>query len=349
MNVLILNPSFRVYGGAELAIVKLAKYLKDKGDSVTIYTLEMSREVKRDLEGINIEVFSSTKDLRNHLHATYDGYEVINSHNHPMELMLYPVNYPHVWFHNEPPEYVLYGRRLTLSEKAIVAKTVDKIVVWSRYNKRRVEELYGMSALIVPFGIDTEFFDKGKADPARAEMKLGLHESDFVVLHPGWFSPFKNQFRTLLAYTELRDKIPNLKVVFPGMTNTDYYKYIARAIKVHSLSGIIIPGFISRELMRDLYARCNVAVFPYREQGGFLSIFEALAMECNVIVSSEAPCIEYIQENSLAKISDNLEEQILRVYNGEFRRTDARSWIVENLTWNRYSSSMRRIYEEVAL
>jgi len=313
MRILILNPSFRVYGGAELAIVKLANYLRNRGDSVTIYTLEMSSEVKRDLEGTSIELFKSIEDLRKHLHGTYDSYEVINSHNHPMELMLYPINYPHIWFHNEPPEYVLYGRRLSLSEKAIVVKTVDKIV----------------SATIVPFGVDTTFFDRAKANPARAEMKLGLHESDFVVLHPGWFSPFKNQFRTLLAYTELRDKVPNLKVVFPGMTNTDYYKYIARAIKIHSLDGIVIPGFISRELMRDLYARCNVAVFPYREQGGFLSIFEALAMECNVIVSPESPCIEYIEENGLCIVSNNLEDEIIRIYKGKYGypTAKARKWI----------------------
>jgi len=322
MRILILNPSFRVYGGAELAIVKLANYLRNRGDSVTIYTLEMSSEVKRDLEGTSIELFKSIEDLRKHLHGTYDSYEVINSHNHPMELMLYPINYPHIWFHNEPPEYVLYGRRLSLSEKAIVVKTVDKIVVWSRYNKARAEELYGI-----------------------------LHESDFVVLHPGWFSPFKNQFRTLLAYTELRDKVPNLKVVFPGMTNTDYYKYIARAIKIHSLDGIVIPGFISRELMRDLYARCNVAVFPYREQGGFLSIFEALAMECNVIVSPESPCIEYIEENGLCIVSNNLEDEIIRIYKGKYGypTAKARKWIGNNLTWDKFGSALRHIMEEAIL
>jgi len=346
VNVAILHPSFKVYGGAELAIVKLARNLIREGDNVSIYTLGMSSEVRKELEGVDIKCFKSIKALKDTLHHSLNSIDVVNSHNHPMELMLYPVKIPHVWSHNEPPDLVLRGRRHSLMELAIISNSVDKIVVFSEYNRERARELYGVEDIrVVPFGVDTEYYDRRKANISRAEEELGINEDDFVVVHPGWMSYFKNQFDSLLAYVELKDKIPNLKLVYFGVDSTEYGRLIKRAVKAHKLTNVIVAGFIPNSLKRDLYARCNLALFPYREQGGFISIFEALSMECPVAVSSKAPCQEYLK--GLCYIMESSKEAILKAYNGEITPSrKAREYIKRNLTWEKYSSSMREIFNE---
>ena len=345
MKVLILHPTFRVYGGAELAISKLSSYLIENGHLVDIYTLEASDKVREECKA-KLKVFPSVLALRKELHNVYREYDIVNSHNHPMETLLYPVKHKHVWNHNELPEYVLWGSPLSLYDRNSVLKTVDRIIVFSEYNRKVVKEYYGMESTVIPFGVDSELFDRSKANPDRVK-ELGVSDDDFLICHPGWMSPFKNQLRTLLLYHNLKDKIPNIKILFTGMVNTRYAELVADAAKYLGNEDIIIHKEIGREILRDIYARSDVVVIPYRVQGGFLSAFQAMAMECNVIVSPEAPFIDLVAKHHLALITDDFETAVYNLYRGEIELPKNREWIKGNLTWNRYGERIEAVFKEV--
>ncbi len=349
MKVLILHPSLEVYGGAELAIVKLSNYLVSKNHEVTISTLGVSDKVKEDLDMNKVEIVSARtfEGIKKYVHENFGEYDIINSHNHPAETLLFPFIHPHVWNFNELPEYVLWGSCLSFFDRNCVIKTVDRIIVFSEFNKRIVKEFYGMDSCVVPFGVDLDFFDRSKANPEKVQEDLGISDDDFVIVHPGWMSPFKNQFRTLLMYFRLRDKIPNMKIVFTGMTNTRYAELISDTVRQHKLKDIIIDNRIGRDILRDLYARSNVVVLPYRQQGGFLSAFQAMAMECNVIVSPKAPFVDLVTKHDLALVTDAFETTVYNLYRGETELPKNREWIKKNLTWENYGSKVESILKEV--
>jgi len=347
MNVLILHPSFEIYGGAELAIVKLSNYLLSRGHEVSINTLAMSDKIKDELNGINLIVSKSFEHMNQFVQDNFSDYDVINSHNHPAETLLYPKIHPHVWNHNELPEYVLWGSCLSHYDRNVVVESVDKIIVFSEFNRRRVKEFYDMDSVVIPFGIDSDLFDRSKANIENVENELGISDNDFLIVHPGWFSPFKNQFRILLMYYRLKDKIPNIKIVFTGMTNTKYAEMIIDTIKQHDMKDIIIHNKIGREILRDIYARSSVVVIPYRQQGGFLSAFQAMAMECNVIVSPEAPFTDLVTRHNLALVTDAFETVIYNLYRGEIELPKNRKWIEKNLTWDIYGEKVESVLREV--
>src|SRR4030067_2741511 len=111
MRVLIAQPSCHVYGGAELAIVKLCSYLTKQGYEVGLITNMIIPDIEKDVKArlfvtnsMNFEIMH--RWILKHI----DEWDIINTHNRPCELFTHPSNKLNVWYHNEPPEYVLYGQ-----------------------------------------------------------------------------------------------------------------------------------------------------------------------------------------------------------------------------------------------
>jgi len=357
VNILILQPSCLIYGGAELAITNLCNYLIKKGHNVDLLTMGIDEQMEKDLKhGIGLISFKENKipsrpfeAFRKYLKENYNNYDIFNSHNHPCELLIKKEYGPHVWYHNEPPDYVLDGGKLDVREKEYVRRNVTRIIVADKFNQDRVYKLYGIRPAIIPYGVDTSFWAPQKARPEKIEEEFNISEDDFLILHPGWYHPRKNQLFTFRLAEILKKDIPNLKVMFSGQP-TQYYYLLKKRIIDSGLEDLFVLDTVMgrRRRVRDMYARADLVIFPYRSQGGFLSVFESIAMKKTVLVFPEVCCASIVRKNNLGVVTYDFYSYVLQIYKDPGRfRFNGRNWVKKNLTWRQYGQRILKVFEEL--
>jgi len=374
LRVLIVHPRMSLYGGAELVVVKLANYLTKQGIENAVLTLEISPELEKELSGTEIIVskrslrfprvpFSVTLPLvvltmAKLIHSNLRRFDVVNVHNFPAELAVFMRPRKVVWMCNEPPEVYfvsekilvkLIGKVVTSVDKLFVRKFIHKAVVADEFNASRFERIYGFRPVIIPYGIDHEFFSKGNA--ARGRKWLKLEKEDFVILQVGMITPMKNQLESIKTVEKLRPKIPNIRLVLAGEDSGEYAERLKKYVEAHGLEQhVIFTGHISREIIRDLYASCQVCIFPVRPQGGWLSPFEALCLAKPIIVSREMTASKIIEENGIGVVTDNFASAVEDVYLRRERYSEmvlkGREWVKNNLGWDRFCERMLQVFEE---
>lgn len=377
MKVLIVHPHMSLYGGAELVIVKLANYLTKNGIKNSILTLSMLDEIKKELKGTELIIPKGKKEekkgifkflnftsetllLRKYVHKYRKEYDVINVHNFPAEYAIFPFTKNVVWMCNEPPMqlYLMQNLKFPTNFIANLTRSFDKFlvknyvkysVVSDEFNFKRFEKIYGIKAEIINYGIDYEFFSKGNKE--NVEKKYDL-KNNFVLIQVGTLTPLKNQIESIKVVEKLKNKIPNIKLLLVGWGDEEYKQYLENYVRKNKLEKhVVFTGHLSREVIRDLYKACDVALFPIKSQGGWLSPFEALCSGIPIITSSFITSSNIIKENEIGIVTNNFSEAIMKVYkNREIfgKMADkGKKFVEEKLTWNNFSQKMLNLFENI--
>lgn len=361
MKVFIIQLDATLYGGAEHLILNLIKYLRKKNVEIEFLSLCINERIKEEIKGVKIvEVFEKKEavrekylyfkgflKLRNYLKKEYDiTNSIANPHNFPAEYLPIPFVKNIVWMCNEPPMPIYFSKskisRIFSSFDKILTRRYIKIsVVSDEFNAKRFEEIYRIKPRIINYGIDYDFFSKGKRKRTK----------DFVLIQVGTITPLKNQIESIKVVEKLKDKIPNIKLYLVGWGERNYENFLKAYIEKKKLEDrVIFTGHLKREKVRDLYKISNVAIFPIKSQGGWLSPFEALSAGVPIIVSKEITCRDIILYNDLGIVTDNFEQAVLEIYENEkeYQRKVkiAKLWIMKNLTWEKFSKRMLEVFEE---
>lgn len=346
MRVLIIHPSFWIYGGAERVIVKLANYLTDNNHQCTILTTNIHKDVRSDLKDTRLILVNGMEEMSFWIDAIHKDFDVINFHNHPAEIFAFGKKTPSVWLCNEPPPVVLDGGKLSEGEINNVKNFVTKVVVADKFNQDRFKKVYGVDSDIINYGVDYDFWN----EPPTTDVleKYDLPDDAFIITQAGFVHPMKNQSETLQVFNEVKKKIKNAKLVLAGKIIPEFKKELDDYIFANNLQAdVIFTDFISQEELRDIYHDSDVAFFPIKSQGGWLSIFDAMACGKPVIVSEEATCSSIVKENNLGLVG-NYVENILKLSNEEVVKTlDSSDWVKENLSWDKFCEAMLKKFEEV--
>lgn len=342
MRVLIVNPKFPLYGGAELVIVRLSNYLVQKGNEVGLLTSRIDETVKKALNPkVKLITTNEEAGLLSRFSTLIEGYDVFNFHNHPAELLAYPVRLPSVWSFNEPPDYILDGGNVKGLDQSIVLEYIDEVVVADNFNLNQVKDLYGVTATINPYGIDYDFWNDGE----RKE-----HDG-FRIVQTGFFTRTKNQLKSVEVLKELIPFISDVKLIFVGGYEVpNYYNKVKERVKELRLEERVeFKGQVTREELRDIYYSSDVLLHPIKGQGGFLTPFEAMVTGLPVVVSPDMPSSDLIKENKLGFVTRNYADGIKLVYEyrKRFPQNIQKYWVKENLTWDRFCNKMLEIFEEV--
>jgi len=364
------------YGGAELVVVKLANYLTKKGIKNAILTLEISQEIEKDVAGTDIITpkkplrfpskipFSITlpmvvSTLASVLRKNIERFDVVNVHNFPSELAMFSCSRKVVWMCNEPPQVYFtspttavrfLNEIITAIDKIIVRKYVDQVVVADEFNARRFEKIYGIRPAIIPYGIDHEFFSKG--DEKKARKMFNLDKSDFVLLQVGVLTPMKNQLESIRVVKNLRTKIPCIKIVLAGYGEDEYAQSLRKYVREHKLEKqVIFTGHLSRTTVRNLYAACDVCLFPVKPQGGWLSPFEALCSSKPVVVSTQMTAADILAKNKIGTVTDNFAKVIQDSYTHPAKYAKiarlGKKWVRQNLGWDKFCEGMVEIFRDI--
>lgn len=361
MRVLITNPSFDVYGGAERVIVKLANYMTGHNIKNTILTQSLSPQVRQMFTETRILVTPEPQKL---LPQIIEDFDVINAHNNPAQFFHIPKRKPIVWMCNEPPLEYLHNGTLPERERFLVKNFVTKAVVADSFNQRRFFGIYGMNPTVIPYGIEFDAYQNG--NPAAIIRRFNL-DGSFVITHVGFMTFTKNQLGTLDIFKDVKKQIPHAKLLFAGFDKCQYRAMVENKAKAEGIADVIFAGELSQEEIRDLYAASNVVISPIQSQGGWLNVFEAIAAGRPVIVGEEMTASSMLREHQIGTVAHNpyiydvnsqrmprplqhpagqltdFISAITNVYSSNIHDDlSGQDWVRTNLTWDNFCANMVR-------
>ena len=106
---------------------------------------------------------------------------------------------------------------------------------------------------------------------------------------------------------------------------------------------VIFTGFVSQEELRDIYHGSDVALFPIKTQGGWLSIFDAMACGLPVYVSEEATCSSILTREKVGYVCEK-DEDFVKFISYTLKQINS-EWVKENLSWDKFCKKMEEVYE----
>ncbi len=384
MKVLILQPWIRV-GGAELISVHLAHQVQRRGHDARIACTFIdpvglppeAKEVKYLLPAPWLERFCKESRLFFLVFGPWlllglawkhsKGIDVINPHNFPASWVAAIVGalrrIPVVWTCNEPPERLARQNALTVGLgdfvgwwlasswiDRLMVRGVAKVYVPSEKTRRQVRTKYGIDSSIIHLGMDPFFSERIGKDGLAKRLDL---DGKFVLLTVGKLHPQKNQFLCIEALRKILTQIPNAVLVLAG-DGPMAKEWASEAVRNGIAAHVRFLGRRNPQEVRQLYALCDVNLFPPTNQSWGLTPFEALSAGKISIVSNDCGAAEVIAEQGIGFVCDPTPEafaqKILEVHKHPARcramARKGRTFVARNLTWTQYAEKVLGLMED---
>ncbi len=356
MNVLIVHPCKGFYGGAEEVVVQLTNYLTAGGHKVFLVTRNAPVQLHLGVKDISRVTPFETRSwfvFRRSVRDLLERADVVNVHNAPAPLMTFPKRVPTVYMCNEPMElFTSWWRKpIEAFNRWWVRKSGMRVVVADKANAQRFFGLYGVEPVIIPYGVDYEFWSQptGVCKPKDSRVRI---------LHVGTITPYKNQLKSIVLLTELLSHGVDAELTFAGRPAD--YKYWAKLLQDYiPVADKEVPGLAykikwlgqcTREQVRALFRQHDVLYHPVEGQGGWLVPFEAMCAGLPVIVEPSFSAWHLIKVNGLGIAINEMTGPAAKVIaSEEYKKLDTeaiRSWVEENLTWKKFGERMVKIFEE---
>jgi glycosyltransferase-like protein len=157
----------------------------------------------------------------------------------------------------------------------------------------RLQREYGVDAMLVRNGVDTDRYRPPRASGERADARRGFGFGDrFTVLTVGGIEPRKGTITLLEGFAELRRLAPELDpllVLAGGATLFDYRpeveRFRERLAELGLEDHVLALGSLSDGSIERLYRAADVFAFPSTKEGFGLAALEALASGLPVVAS----------------------------------------------------------------
>lgn len=179
----------------------------------------------------------------------------------------------------------------------------------------------GRSISLIPLGLNYEFAVQSPAESFDLLQKVpNLNAGEPYILHVGSSQPRKNREGILQVFARIKDKFAG-QCVFAGVPLTDSQRQLARQLNVSER--VIEVSNVDGEVLKALYNRAFVFLFPSFSEGFGWPILEAQASGCPVIASSVEPCPETAGDGAIISDPNDLSfmaESILKLDDNERQR-----------------------------
>jgi len=386
LRVLIVTPHVFA-GGAEKAALNLAYHLNSMGCDVSIATLSLDlTKLPQHLHGLDYilpaqphdppslhNIMSVLGGVLRELYALAalikergDGFEILNPCNLPSywAAALSKPKVPIVWTSSEVLGPVnqtrdLYERsglfRFALEVAAkldcsLVRWCINAIVTYSELNRKLIMERYGRDAVVIPTGVDYEFFSQYIPN---AKQRLGLGDS-YLLLHVGSLVKRKNQLVSIRALKILKEMIGDVKLALVG--TGPWKETLEGEVRRLGLGeDVLFLGSVTEERLRLLYHACDVNLFPVEDQTWGLVPFEALAAGKPSIVAEGCGAAEIVGRERIGLVINPSAEDLADAVTFALSHPECvedmaergQKYLRKNLTWERYAKEMYSVFRDV--
>ena len=358
-------------GGIENVLTSLCPILTEKGASVTCYnrssdkveneyigtvkdkkykgvTLKNAWTINK--RGLSAMVASFTAAIC----AAFGKYDIVHFHAEgPCAAMWIPKMFGkrcvatvhgldwqrEKWGKGFASKYIKFGEK-------VMVKCADEIIVLSESARDYFKQNYNRDTVLIHNGIDKP--NKKEAD--EITKLYGLLKNDYICI-VSRLTAEKGVHYLIDAYNSIKtDK----KLVIAGDTSdTDEYVKMLRE-KASKNPNIIFTGFISGDVLTEIYSNAYVVTLPSDIEGMSLSLLEALAYG-NAVLCSDIPENALVTETKamhfrksdvedLAKKLQEMcddEEIVNNLKNG------VDEFIMGKYNWNDVASSTYELYKKV--
>lgn len=157
----------------------------------------------------------------------------------------------------------------------------DVIITPTPYSKKILES-YNIKKRIYPIsnGIDLDNFKKDKEKEKIFREYFHLKDGEKVIISVGWFFERKG-FDT---FCDVAEKLPNYTFIWFGDKLMSAPTKEIRKRMANPPKNVILPGYISGDVIKGAYSNADVFFFPSREETEGIVVLEALASKTNVLV-----------------------------------------------------------------
>ena len=295
-------------GGIENVLTSLCPLLAELGAEITVYNRSSDKiednylhEVRNGfykgvrlktaptikLRGISAMIASYTAALR----ASFSNVDIVHFHAEgPCAALWIPKLFGkkcvatvhgldwqrEKWKRGPASKYIKTGEK-------VMAKYADKIIVLSESARTYFKDTYKRDTVLIPNGID-----RPKHTAADKITKLfGLKKDEYICV-VSRLTPEKGIHYLIDAQNSVK---PDKKRVIAGDTgdsdSADSYTALLRK-KAKDNPNIIFTGFISGDVLREIYSNTYAVCLPSDIEGMSLSLLEALAYG-NALLCSDIP------------------------------------------------------------
>jgi glycosyltransferase involved in cell wall biosynthesis len=253
--------------------------------------------------------------------------------------------------------------RLRAYLEEVVPRSVrraDFIIADSENTRNDLVVLLGVkssSVAVVPGGVEDRFTRIRDADQLqRARARLGVGDAPFV-LSIGVIEPRKNLNGLMDAFRVLKEHAntpADLKLVLAGGKGWLYDDIYQHHAESPVRDDILLPGFVSDDLLPAIYSAAEALAFPSLYEGFGLPILEAMA--CGTpVVASRASCLPEVAEGAALLVDPNNIDGLASALELALMDVDVRTRLIQQglqraaqYTWTRAAEQLLGVYRSVA-
>lgn len=292
------------------------------------------------------------------------GFDIINNHNFPTEWATFiaksRLKIPAVWMCNEPPYWFFSPEQRSGLHKInwplfeildrVSVNYIDEIMVLSNVSGAYVRQAYDRSSKIVRTGVDVELFHE--ASGSRLRKKYGL-ENSFVMLFVGG-SRYALRGDMVKALSILSKKYDNVRLIIDTSRGQEELTLLSEELRVKDK--LLLLHSKSDVELAEVYAACDVFVYPASASPWGLVVTEAMAASKPVIVSKQVGTSEILIDDVNGIIietakPEEIAAQVERLMNSpELRRKiggNAYKYVKDNLGWEKYAERVEKVFQDV--
>ena len=244
------------------------------------------------------------------------------------------------WGHGFASKYIKFGER-------VMVKYADEIIVLSENARAYFKETYQRETVLIHNGIDRPV--KKQADAITA--LYGLSKDDYICI-VSRLTAEKGIHYLIDAYHRIQtDK----KLVIAGDTSdTDEYVALLKQ-KAAGNPNIIFTGFISGNVLEEIYSNAYLVTLPSDMEGMSLSLLEALAYG-NAVLCSDIPENTSVTENKAMHFKksnvEDLAQKLQTMCDDEelvhHLKDGADEFILGKYNWKDIATATYELYQKVA-
>ncbi len=358
-------------GGIENVLTSLCPLLAEAGVDVTCYNrssdkveneyvdmvacnkyrgVTLKKAWTIEARGVSAMISSFTAAII----ATFSGFDVLHFHAEgPCAAMWIPKMFGkrcvatvhgldwqrEKWSGSFASKYIKFGEK-------VMVKCADEIIVLSESAKAYFKETYNRETVLIHNGIDKPTIKQAN----KITEIYGLSKGEYICT-VSRLTAEKGLHYLIEAYNNIKtDK----KLVIAGDTS-DTDEYVASLKQMASGNpNIIFTGFISGDLLKEIYSNAYIVAVPSDIEGMSLSLLEALAYG-NAVLCSDIPenilvtedkAIHFKKSNvvDLQNKLQNMCDDSLCVENIK-RGVD--EFILEKYNWNDVAVATHNLYKKV--
>ena len=243
------------------------------------------------------------------------------------------------WGKGFASKYIKFGER-------VMVKYADEIIVLSESARDYFRETYGRKTVLIHNGIERPV----KKDADRITKLYNLTKDGYICI-VSRLTAEKGVHYLIDAYNRIQtDK----KLVIAGDTSdTDDYVAMLKE-KAAGNPNIIFTGFISGDVLTEVYSNAYAVTLPSDIEGMSLSLLEALAYG-NAVLCSDIPENTLVTEDKalhfkksdVADLAEKLQTMCNREELVQELKKDAAEYILSKYNWQDVASATYALYENV--